>query len=78
MNKKLRVILVGIFFATLLVYEGASTYCGIKMQFNGFRQGWGLINGNQIFIDNSRGAAPSELKDGDELLSLNGVEYKNL
>jgi hypothetical protein len=74
MNKKLRVIVAGIFFATLLVYEGAGTYRNIRL---GFNRGWQLINGNHIVIDHTSSAAPNELKDGDELVALNDIEYKN-
>jgi hypothetical protein len=77
MKSRLRLILVRLFFALIFVSFGVNEYYAIVGTFTSGDPGWVLNEGNRIAINHQSNAAPNELRDGDQVVSLNGIEYKN-
>jgi eukaryotic-like serine/threonine-protein kinase len=77
MKSRLRLILVGLFFALIFVFVGLDDYHIVVGSFSSGDPGWVLNSGNQIQINRQSNASPDGLRDGDQLISLNGTEYKN-
>lgn len=60
-----------------ICHVGVYTYYGLVGAFTTGDPGWVLNAGNQIAIDHQSYASPVGLRDGDQVVSLSGIEYKN-
>jgi sigma-B regulation protein RsbU (phosphoserine phosphatase) len=77
MKRLLRFGLLVLFFTLVFAYAGINIYCTLVGFVYGGDLGWALNGGNSIAIDHQSNARTDGLKDGDQLVSLNGVEYKS-
>lgn len=79
MTKRLRFILIGIFFLLLLISFGVNSYFGIVAIFNSSTSGFSSNpdNNNKVVIDKTLANNPAAavLRETDELVAFNGEPY---
>src|SRR6185295_18254010 len=76
---RLRIILVGLFLALMFLHFGVHSYHDVSLSLRSSSSGWTLspLDGRVRLVQGMSSADTSLLRDGDEVIALNGQQMTN-
>jgi hypothetical protein len=76
MNKRLQLVLIGLFFALLFIYAGARVYNTLQSVKNMSDPGWSAqrVDGRLLITRASSESLEAGIRTGDEVVAINGQQ----